>query len=140
MVASNPWKWEVKANVESYSDEEGNSISSSSTSENSTSEEIESDNDGGRYFETDSDYRSIKSNDYLQEVKGGVLNSDFFEDFVTKGATDFGYDSDDSYKDENDGEELGLFAITIDAGEIPFEIEEEVDLKQKRGMNILVML
>ena len=125
MVASNPWKWEVKANVESYSDEEGNSISSSSTSENSTSEEIESDNDGGHYFETDSDYRSIKSNDCLYEVKGGVLNSDSLEDFFTKGTTEFRCDSDDSWKEDNDGGELGYFSIATDSGKSNLRLKKK---------------
>ena len=84
--------------VDSYSDEKGNASSSSSTSENSAGEESESGNDGGHYFETDIDSGSIKSNDFLQDVKGGVLSSDSLEDFFTKGATDFRCDSDDSYK------------------------------------------
>ena len=107
------------------SDKDGNSVSSS-TNNSSTNEESEngSNNDGGHFYEVDSDSESGKSTDYLQEVKGDVLNSDDLEDFVTKGATDYGYDSDDSYKEDNDGGALGDFDITTDAGEIPFEIEE----------------
>ena len=103
--------------AKSYSYEEGNNVSiSSTTSENSAGEESKSDNDGGHYFETNSDSWSIKSNDYLQEVKGSVLKSDSLVDFFTKDATDFGYYSNDSYKEDNDGRELGDFAITTYAG------------------------
>ena len=123
---------------ESNSDEGRYSVGS--TSENSSGEETENgngnDNDGSHYFEVDSDSGSIKSGDYLQEGKVDVLQSDDLEDFVTKGGADFGYKSDDSYKEDNDGGALGDFDITTDAGEIPFEIEEEVDLRQTRGMSI----
>ena len=83
--------------LEQLSDEEGNIISTSSISENSSGRESESDNDGCHYSETYSDSGSIKSNDYIQEVKGGVLNSDSLEDFVTKGTTVSRYDYDDRY-------------------------------------------
>ena len=97
-----------------------------------------------RDFDSDSDDDSedesnnhSNNRDYLSRGNNDdEVECDDLEDFVTHGATDFGYDSDDSYKEDNDGGALGDFDISTDAGDIPYQIEEEDNLKQTRGMNI----
>ena len=109
------------------SDEDGNSVSSS-TSNSNTDEESENDsnNDGGHFYEVDSDSESGKSTDYLQEVKGDVLNSDDLEDFFTKGATDYGYDSDDSYKEDNDGGHLVTLILPQMLGKFHLRLKKKL--------------
>ena len=98
------------------------------------SEEIEYDNNNFDDSESyDSDCISL---DYLIDKTNDQVDHDELEDFVTNGATDIDYDSDNSCQEEDDGSALGDFDITTDAGDVPFQIVEEEDLKQTRGMNI----
>ena len=104
-------------------------------------------NDYDRYFDEDSNEDNIsdddeksdddKKSDYLQTDRNkNDLDRDEFEDFVTYGAKDFDYESDDSYKEDNDGGPIGDFNITTDAGDLALKIEEDNDIKQTRGMNV----
>ena len=110
------------------------------SSENDTStanEDLEEDEDDENIFD---DHESVESDsissDYLCDKTKNQVDRDDMENFVTNGAMDIDYDSDHSYQEDNDGSEIGDFDVTTDAGDIPFEIEEEEDLKQTRGMNI----
>jgi hypothetical protein len=91
--------------------------------------------------EFDEDNDSIDSNgDDVHCSSGTTLEREGFDDFVTRGIPDAfgGYDSDDSIIINDQGNEGGsdLHIPTTDAGDLPFEIQEENDIAQTRGMSI----
>ena len=57
----------------------------------------------------------IQNRDYLSRVNNNEVERDCLEEFVTHGWTDFGHDSDESCKEDNDGGDLSnlIFQWTL---------------------------
>ena len=87
-------------------------------------------------LDTDSETEPVEKDYLMTDQNDGVVERNDLEDFVTHERTNFRYNSDDSYKVDHDDGPLGDFDISTDAGDILFEIEEDDDLIQTRGMTI----
>ena len=76
----------------------------------------------------------VNKNYYLTGSDDNVDHDDI-EKFITYGAADLEYDSDDS--DDLSNSTIYLSSPTTDSGYVPFEVEAHYEFAQTRDMNIL---